>query len=101
MPLRTGTKVLHNPSFWRLLLHLPKTARLVIRLLKDPRVSFSGKLMFGLALAYLISPLDLIPDFVFPIVGHMDDLGVLLAGVRYLMRQTPPPILEEHLAQLE
>src|SRR5262245_34004035 len=101
MPLRTGSKALRDPSFWRLLLHLPKTARMVIRLLKDPRVPLSGKLVFGLALAYLLSPLDLIPDFVFPIIGHLDDLGVLLAGVKYLIRQTPPPIIEEHLAQIE
>ncbi len=101
MPLRTTSKALRDPSFWRLLLHLPKTARLAVRLLKDSRVPINGKLIFGLALAYLISPLDLIPDFVFPIVGHMDDLGILLAGVKYLMRQTPPPILEEHLAQID
>lgn len=101
MPLRTTTKALRDPSFWRLLLHLPRTVRLVMRLLKDPRVPFNGKLMFGLALAYLISPLDLIPDFIFPVIGHMDDLGVFLAGVKYLMRQTPLPILEEHLAQID
>ena len=101
MPLRASSKVLRDPSFWRLLMHLPKTARLVVRLLKDSRVPVGGKLVVGLALAYLVSPLDLIPDFVFPIIGHLDDLGVLLAGVRYLIRQTPPPILEEHLAQIE
>lgn len=101
MPLRTDSKALRDPSFWRLLMHLPKMARLVMRLIKDSRVPFSGKLVFGLALAYLIYPLDLIPDFMFPIIGQLDDLGVLLVGVRYLIRQTPSPILEEHLAQIK
>ena len=101
MPFRTSSKALRDPSFWRLLMHLPTTARLIVRLLKDSRVPFSGKLAFGLALAYLISPLDVIPDFVFPIIGQLDDLGVLLAGARYLLRQTPPSVLDEHLAQIK
>jgi len=92
---------MRDPSFWRLLRHLPKTARLTVRLLKDGRVPLAGKLVVGLGLLYLLSPLDLIPDFVFPIIGQLDDLGVLLVSVRYLIQQTPPAILEEHLAQIE
>lgn len=102
MPFRhADSPILKQTSLWRLLLHLPRTIKLLWRLLKDRRVPLSGKFVFVLALAYLAWPIDLIPDFVFPIIGQIDDVAILLAGVRYLMRATPPQILEEHLAQLK
>lgn len=102
MPFRHATsRALKQPSFWRLLIHLPKLFRLTWRLLKDGRTPVIGKLVFLLAVGYLFWPLDLIPDFLFPVVGHLDDLAVLLAGLRYLLKQTPPQLLEEHLAQIE
>jgi uncharacterized membrane protein YkvA (DUF1232 family) len=48
------------------------------RLLADPRVPRRAKAALWLTLPYLVSPLDLIPDFI-PVVGQLDD--ALLAGV--------------------
>jgi uncharacterized membrane protein YkvA (DUF1232 family) len=45
-------------------------------------------------------PLDIIPDFI-PVIGHLDDVLVLLVGVAVLLRFTPRAVLEEHLARLE
>ncbi len=84
-----------------MLLHLPSTIKLAWRLLKDRRVPFFGKLVFVLALAYVVWPLDLIPDFALPVLGQIDDVAILLAGLRFFMRQAPPEILEEHLAQIK
>ena len=50
---------------------------LVGRLLRDPKVPRSRKFALGLLLAYLASPIDLIPDFL-PVIGQLDD--VLIAG---------------------
>jgi len=102
LPFRhANSPLFEQTSFWRLLLHLPRTIKLLWRLLKDRRVPFFGKFMFALALAYVVWPIDLIPDFVFPVIGQIDDVAVLLAGVRFFLRSTPPQIMEEHLAQLK
>jgi len=89
-----------NPSFWRLLVHLPKMIRLVVRLIRDRRVPLAGKVVFFLALAYVIWPIDFLPEIMVPVIGYVDDLAILLAGLRFLFLQTPPSILEEHLAQI-
>ena len=102
MPFRhADSPILKQTSLWRLLLHLPSTVKLLWRLLKDRRAPFFGKLVFVLSLAYLAWPIDLIPDFVFPVIGQMDDVAVVLAGMRYFLRSTPPEIVEEHLARIK
>jgi len=54
-------------------------ARLAVRLLREPRVPLLLKAIPVLALIYLISPLDLIPD-ILPGLGQLDDLGESWAG---------------------
>jgi uncharacterized membrane protein YkvA (DUF1232 family) len=70
----------------------------VILLLKDlaidPRVSWRAKLLAGIAVAYLVSPLDLVPD-VIPVIGRVDDLGVALLAVRWLIRQAGFAVIYE------
>jgi len=90
-----------NASFWRLLLHLPKLIRLVLRLLRDKRVPLSGKVVFCIGIAYLIWPLDLIPALLQPVLGSFDDAAVLLVTLRILLHQTPPGVLQEHLLALK
>ena len=86
---------------WGLLLHLPKLIRLVARLMRDPRVPLLGKAVFFLGIAYVVWPLDLIPDFMVPVIGSFDDAAVLLVCLRYLFHETPPAVLQEHLAALK
>jgi uncharacterized membrane protein YkvA (DUF1232 family) len=63
---------------WALLRALPDLARLVSRLAADPALPRAAKIALAAAAVYLISPIDLIPDFI-PLVGYLDDL--LLAAV--------------------
>ncbi len=101
MPRRiSDSQAFRQPSFWKLLWHLPKLIRLLGRLMKDSRVPIWGKLIFVLSIVYFFMPIDLIPDLLFPIIGEVDDVVILLFGMRYLLHQTPPTILEEHLAQI-
>lgn len=44
----------------------------------DPRTSLSAKIVAGLTIAYLLSPIDLIPDFI-PVLGLLDDLIIVPA----------------------
>jgi uncharacterized membrane protein YkvA (DUF1232 family) len=67
----------------QLLRALPDLARMIVRLVADPRLPRSAKLALLAAAVYLASPIDLIPDFV-PVVGYLDDAlvaAVVLDGV--------------------
>ena len=57
---------------------LPDLARVIGRLLADPVLPRAAKIALAAAAAYLLSPIDLIPDFI-PVVGILDD--VLLAAI--------------------
>ena len=61
-----------------LLRALPDLARLIARLVGDPVLPRAAKIALAAAAIYLVSPIDLIPDFI-PFVGYLDD--ALLAAV--------------------
>ena len=83
-------------GFLRLLVHLPKFLKLFGRLAMDPRVSLGPKLVLVGILAYVVLPTDLVPDFLFG-VGQLDDLAVILGGLKLFLRLCPPDIVQEHL----
>lgn len=74
-------------------------ARLSLRLLRDERVPAAVKLVAPATLLYLISPINLIPNLV-PLVGPLDDLGVLLLGMWLFIKLCPRPLVEEHRAAM-
>ncbi len=65
---------------------------------RDPRVSWLPKLLAGLILAYALSPIDLIPDFI-PVLGYVDELFLVPLGLALVRRLIPAPILAEHRAE--
>ncbi|HEY6366257.1 MAG TPA: YkvA family protein [Candidatus Binatia bacterium] len=85
--------------FFQLLVHLPSFLKLFSRLVKDPRVNLAPKLVVLGALAYVVLPTDLVPDFV-PGLGQADDVAVLLAGLRLFLRLCPPEIVQEHVKSI-
>ena len=86
-------------NFFRLLVHLPNFIRLFSRLIKDPRISFSSKLVVVGILIYVLLPVDLLPDFLVGI-GQIDDLAVILLGLKLFLKLCPPEVVEEHLATI-
>lgn len=80
----------------RIVLKLPTYARLVWGLARDPRVPIGLKGILIAALAYLVTPLDLIPDAV-PIIGQADDLTVLLLVLDLFIHNAPAEVRREHL----
>ena len=80
----------------RLVLRLPTYARVVWGLLRDRRVPLPLKGLLVAALAYLVSPIDMIPDAI-PIIGQADDLTVLLLVLDLFIRNAPPDVREEHM----
>jgi uncharacterized membrane protein YkvA (DUF1232 family) len=64
---------------------------------RDPRVPWYAKALAIAVAAYALSPIDLIPDFV-PVVGYLDDLIIVPAGIALVVRLIPPAIMAEHRA---
>ena len=62
---------------------------------RDPRVPWYAKLLAGAVLAYALSPIDLIPDFI-PVIGYLDDLIIVPAGLVLVRRMIPAAVLAEH-----
>ncbi len=62
----------------------------VLALLRDPRTPKLPRLLVGLAIAYLLWPIDLLPDFAIPVAGYMDDLTLLWLSVRWLFKSSEP-----------
>jgi uncharacterized membrane protein YkvA (DUF1232 family) len=65
---------------------IPDVVRLVRRLLGDGAVPISVKVALVVLLAWLISPIDLIPEFI-PILGPLDDVVVAVIVLRYVRRR--------------
>jgi uncharacterized membrane protein YkvA (DUF1232 family) len=74
---------------------IPNMAKLLLRLLRDPRVPRRTKLVVGAAVAYIASPIDLIPDFI-PVVGLADDLLVLTFAVHHMVEVAGEDVVLEH-----
>lgn len=74
---------------------LPNIVKLVGRLLKDPRVPRRSKIALGMAGAYVVSPIDLIPE-VIPVIGWADDVIIVLFAIDSLIERAGPEIVDEH-----
>ena len=61
---------------------------------KDPRVPWYAKLLALCIVAYALSPIDLIPDFI-PILGYLDDLILIPLGIYFLLKMIPPDVLAD------
>ncbi len=68
---------------------------LALRLLRDPAVPTYLKAVPFAALAYVLSPLDFLPDFI-PVIGQLDDIGVLVLGVKGFLRLCPSDVVAFH-----
>lgn len=74
---------------------LPNILRLLSRLMSDRRVPIRRKIFIGAVLGYVVSPVDLIPDFVIGI-GRLDDLVLVSLAIDHLMSGAEEEIVREH-----
>jgi uncharacterized membrane protein YkvA (DUF1232 family) len=82
----------------RLVVKLPTYARLIWGLVRDPRTPVALKAILVAALAYVVLPVDLIPDAL-PIIGQADDLTVLLLVLDLFIQNAPAEVRDEHMAR--
>ncbi|MGH2371951.1 MAG: YkvA family protein, partial [bacterium] len=75
---------------------LPAYTRLALALAREPALRWLHKAMLLGGVAYLVSPIDLIPGFI-PVLGQLDDLAVALWSLRAALRAAPPEVAVHHL----
>ncbi len=76
-----------------------KTETLALALAaRDPRTPWLAKLLVAAVVAYAVSPIDLIPDFI-PVLGILDDLVLLPLGIAWAIRLVPSAVMDECRAQ--
>jgi uncharacterized membrane protein YkvA (DUF1232 family) len=92
LKLSSSTRYL---SLARIILRLPTYARIVWGIMRDPRTPIGLKGMLAAALAYVVMPVDLVPDAI-PIIGHADDLTVLLLVLDLFLQNAPADVRAEH-----
>ena len=92
-----------NPiKVWQIIFRLLfKFLKVFVRLMKDRRVPWYAKAMPCLAFVYILSPFDIIPDFLVPFIGGLDDLVALFLGFKALVSLTPQYIIEEHVSRID
>jgi uncharacterized membrane protein YkvA (DUF1232 family) len=96
MALRTST--LLRMEMVPVLRRLPAYTRLAYGLLREPALHWSHKALLVGGVAYLLSPIDIIPGFL-PVVGQLDDLAVTLWALRATLRAAPADVAERHLRE--
>jgi uncharacterized membrane protein YkvA (DUF1232 family) len=80
---------------------LPKIGQLCWRLWRDRRVPKSLKGMIIAGLLYVISPVDLVPGFLLPVLGQLDDVTLLVLTAYLFIRWSPPEVVAEHMTSME
>ena len=75
--------------------HSLKTETIVLYLAaRHPETPWYAKLSIAGIVAYALSPIDLIPDFI-PVLGYLDDLVIVPAGVWLAVKMIPPSVMRE------
>lgn len=69
----------------------------VHRAARDPRTPWIARIVALCVVAYALSPIDLIPDFV-PVLGYLDDVVIVPLGIMLVLRLIPADVMAEHRA---
>ena len=74
--------------------HLKSEAQVLIIAYNDSRTPLSAKILIGFTVGYLLSPIDLIPDFI-PVLGLLDDLLIVPFLIVLSIKLIPATVLKE------
>ena len=74
---------------------LPQFLALLWGLIRDPRVAMIDKMLVAGAIAYIVTPIDWIPDFI-PFLGEVDDVYLLVMALRRLLENAGRKVLLSH-----
>lgn len=88
---RTGAK----RTVMSYIAELPRFLKLLWGLVTDPRVEMVDKILVAGAIAYIVAPIDFIPDFI-PFLGEVDDVFLLVLSIRRLLKNAGRKVLLSH-----
>ena len=75
--------------------HLHGEVAVIAAAARDPRTPWLARIVVAAVVAYALSPIDLIPDFI-PVLGMLDDLLLVPAGLWLALRLIPSDVVAEH-----
>ena len=75
--------------------HLTNEVFILSFAIRDNRVPWYAKALAGITIAYALSPVDLIPDFI-PVLGYLDDLILIPLGIYLTIKMIPEEVLTEY-----
>jgi len=85
-----------NSRFSEYLLVVPDIFYLLVKLVQDPEVPQEKKVKLVAAIAYFISPIDLLPEAILGPIGYLDDLGVAAYVLNDLLNTIDPKIIKRN-----
>lgn len=71
---------------------IPDIAALLWRLFRDKRIEVKTKVLVGSLIAYIASPIDILPDFI-PVIGKIDDVAIVFFAMNKLISEIPEEII--------
>jgi uncharacterized membrane protein YkvA (DUF1232 family) len=93
--LQYGGAPVPNLEAWRQRARRLKTETYALYLAyRDPRTPWYARMLAAGVVAYAVSPIDLIPDFV-PVLGYLDDLLLVPLGIAFALKLIPAPVMAE------
>lgn len=95
-PRRAGRGDREGASLMSMVREVPAFLKLLGRLARDPRVSKVDKAIVAATVVYLVTPVDLIPDWVVPVVGQVEDLALLALALSRLVNNAGIGVLLDH-----
>jgi uncharacterized membrane protein YkvA (DUF1232 family) len=93
--IRLGRRRTRRKTALKLLRELPNFLKLLVRLLRDARIAKLDRALFGLVMAYVLLPFDLLPD-IFGFMGMVDDLYLIGIALNRLFQRAGADLLLEH-----
>lgn len=95
IPPEGGGRVQLKMLLADIVLLVPNLVKLLSRLVRDPRVPRRSKILVGGALAYLLSPVDFVPDFI-PGLGKVDDVLLIAFAIDHLIEKAGEDVVMSH-----
>ncbi len=86
----------YTGAYAEYVLLVPDLFVLLTRLMLDRRVDSKQKAYLGAAVAYVVSPVDLIPERIFGVLGYLDDLAVMVAALNMALNDIDRQVVLEH-----
>jgi len=82
---------------WFSIRYIKKGLKELRNIMGDPETPLLARILMGLALGYLLSPIDLIPDFI-PVIGYLDDVIIVPVLILLALLCVPPGVRSRHLS---